>query len=201
VHELFPSSRSYLDVYERYGLLRDRAVYAHCIHVDAEDRRRMAESGTAAAACPSSNLFLGSGLFDFLAASKAGMRVGLGTDVGGGTSFNMLRTMSEAYKVAQLSGYRLSPWQAYYLATLGGARALGLDRHIGNFLPDKEADFIVLRLDSTPLIARRMRAAESAAEKLFALMMLGDERAIAATYILGQLAHSSANIEMPRAHQ
>jgi len=191
VRELFPWSRSYLDVYERYGLLRDRAVYAHCIHVDAEDRRRMARSGTAAAACPTSNLFLGSGLFDFLAASKAGVRVGLGTDVGGGTSFNMLRTMSEAYKVAQLGGQLLSPWRAYYLATLGGAQALGLDQHIGNFLPGKEADFIVLRLDSTPLIARRMRVAESPAEKLFALMMLGDERAIAASYILGEPAYRS----------
>jgi guanine deaminase len=191
VRELFPWSRSYLGVYDRFGLLRERAVYAHCIHLDAPDRARMAETHTAAAVCPTSNLFLGSGLFDFAAARSAGMRVGLGTDVGGGTSFNLLRTMSEAYKVAQLSGHRLSPWRAFYLATLGGARALGLDDRIGNFAPGKEADFLVLRLDSTPLLARRLRQSRTPAEMLFALMMLGDDREIALTYILGQVAHRS----------
>ena len=148
----------------------------------------MAQTGAAAAACPTSNLFLGSGLFDFAAAREAGMRVGMGTDVGGGTSFNMLRTLSEAYKVAQLTGQRLSPWRAFYLATLGGARALGLDDRIGNFEPGKEADFAVLRLDSTPLMARRIRAGATPAEKLFALMMLGDDRAVAATYVMGRPA-------------
>ena len=189
VRELFPWSRSYLAVYERFGLLRERAVYAHCIHLDALDRTRMAETRSAAAVCPTSNLFLGSGLFDFPAARAAGMRVGLGTDVGGGTSFSLLRTMSEAYKVAQLAGYGLSPWRAFYLATLGGARALALDDRIGNFERGKEADFLVLRLDSTALIARRLRAATTPAEMLFALMMLGDDREIAATYVMGQLAH------------
>ena len=153
VRELFPWSRSYLGVYERFGLLRERAVYAHCIHLDALDRARMAETRTAAAVCPTSNLFLGSGLFDFPAARAAGMRVGLGTDVGGGTSFSLLRTMSEAYKVAQMAGHGLSPWRAFYLATLGGAHALALDDRIGNFEPGKETDFLVLRLDSTALIA------------------------------------------------
>jgi len=189
VRELFPSSRNYVDVYDRFGLLRERAVYAHCIHLDANERSRMAQTGAAAAACPTSNLFLGSGLFDFAAAREAGMRVGMGTDVGGGTSFNMLRTLSEAYKVAQLTGQRLSPWRAFYLATLGGARALGLDDRIGNFEPGKEADFAVLRLDSTPLMTRRIRACSTPAEKLFALMMLGDDRAVAATYVMGQPAH------------
>jgi guanine deaminase len=189
VRELFPWSRSYLDVYERFGLLRERAVYAHCIHLDAADRDCMARTQTAAAVCPTSNLFLGSGLFDFAAARAAGMRMGLGTDVGGGTSFSLLRTASEAYKVAQLSGHGLSPWRAFYLATLGGARALALDDRIGNFAPGKEADFVVLRLDSTPLLARRLQAARTPAEMLFALMMLGDDREIAATYVMGQLAH------------
>jgi len=188
VRELFPSSRNYVEVYDRFGLLRERAVYAHCIHLDPEERGRMAQTGAAAAACPTSNLFLGSGLFDFAAAREAGMRVGMGTDVGGGTSFNMLRTLSEAYKVAQLTGQRLSPWRAFYLATLGGARALGLDDRIGNFEPGKEADFAVLRLDSTPLMARRIRAGATPAEKLFALMMLGDDRAVAATYVMGRPA-------------
>ncbi len=189
VRELFPSSRNYVDVYDRFGLLRERAVYAHCIHLDDEERSRMAKLRTAVATCPTSNLFLGSGLFDFGAAREAGIRVGMGTDIGGGTSFNMLRTLSEAYKVAQLTGQRLSPWRAFYLATLGGAHALGLEDRIGNFTPGKEADFVVLRLDSTPLMARRIRTCSTPAEKLFALMMLGDDRAVAATYAMGETAY------------
>jgi guanine deaminase len=188
VRELFPSSRNYVDVYDRFGLLRERAVYAHCIHLDADERARMAQTGAAAAACPTSNLFLGSGLFDFAAAREAGMKVGIGTDVGGGTSFSMLRTLSEAYKMAQLTGQRLSPWRAFYLATLGGARTLGWEDRIGNFEPRKEADFVVLWLDSTALMARRIRTCSTPAEKLFALMMLGDDRAVAATYVMGQAA-------------
>ncbi|MBI3528458.1 MAG: guanine deaminase [Betaproteobacteria bacterium] len=183
--ELFPQARSYLDIYERFGLLRDRSVYAHCIHLDDEDRRRMAHTGAAAAVCATSNLFLGSGLFDFAAARHAGMRTGLGTDVGGGTSFSMLRTLGETYKVAQMRGHRLTPWRGFYLATLGGARALGLGERIGSFAPGREADFVVLRMDSTPLIARRMKTARTPAEKLFALMMLGDDREVGATYIMG----------------
>ncbi len=184
---MFPQARSYLYIYERFGLLRERALYAHCIHLDDEDRQRMAHTGAAAAVCATSNLFLGSGLFDFAAARRAGMRTGLGTDVGGGTSFSMLRTLAETYKVAQMRGHRLTPWRSFYLATLGGARALGLDDRIGNFAPGHEADFIVLRMDSTPLIARRMKTALTPAEKLFALMMLGDDREVGATYIMGNL--------------
>ena len=194
VRELFPFCRNYVDVYERFGLMRERAVYAHCIHLDADERGRMARMRAAVATCPTSNLFLGSGLFDFAAAREAGIRVGMGTDVGGGTSFNMLRTLSEAYKVAQLTGQRLSPWRAFYLATLGGAQALGLDDRIGNFEPGKEADFVVLRLDSTPLIARRIRTCSMPAEKLFALMMLGDDREVAATYVMGQAAYVSQRV-------
>ena len=189
--ELFPQARSYLDVYEHFGLLRERAVYAHCIHLDDEDRSRMAQTGAAAAVCATSNLFLGSGLFDFAAARHAGMRTGLGTDVGGGTSFNMLRTLAETYKVAQMGGHRLTAWRGFYLATLGGAKALGLDDRIGSFAPGREADFIVLRMDSTPLIARRMKTARTPDEKLFALMMLGDDREIGATYIMGECVWST----------
>jgi guanine deaminase len=191
VQELFPSSRSYVDVYDRFGLMRERAVYAHCIHLNGDERGRMAKMRAAIATCPTSNLFLGSGLFDFAAAREAGIRVGMGTDIGGGTSFNMLRTLSEAYKVAQLTGQRLSPWRAFYLATLGGAQALGLEDRIGNFAPGKEADFVVLRLDSTPLMARRIRTCSTPGEKLFALMMLGDDREVAATYVLGESAYVS----------
>jgi guanine deaminase len=186
VKKLFPWSRSYLDVYDRYGLLRERAVYAHCIHLDDGDRRRMAETGAAASFCPSSNLFLGSGLFDLASADRAGFKVGMGTDVGGGTSFSMLRTLADAYKVSQMGGNTLPPLRAFYLATLGGSKALGLADAIGNFESGKEADFIVLNCKATPLIERRLAAAATLDEKLFALMTLGDDRAILQTSILGQ---------------
>ena len=188
VAELFPWSRSYLDVYDHYGLLRERAVYAHCIHLDATDRGRMAATGAAMAFCPTSNLFLGSGLFDAQAAREAGVRVGIGTDVGGGTSFSMLRTLDEAYKVSQLAGQKLSPLRAFYLATLGGAASLYLDDRIGNFDAGKEADFVVLDPAATPLLVRRLARAETLVERLFALMVLGDDRAIYATHVLGRAA-------------
>ena len=186
VAELFPWSRSYLDVYDHYGLLRHGAVYAHCIHLDREDRLRMAESGAAMSFCATSNLFLGSGLFDLDAARESDVAVGIGTDVGGGTSFSMLRTLAESYKVAQLARQRLSPLRAFYLATLGGARALGLEDRLGNFVPGKAADFVVLDPAATPLMARRMAHAEGLVEALFVLMMLGDDRAVAATYVMGE---------------
>ena len=189
VAKLFPWSRGYLDVYDRFGLLRERAVYAHCLHLDADDRRRMAESGAAMAFCPTSNLFLGSGLFDLAAADASGVRVGLATDVGAGTSFGLLQTLGDAYKVLQLQGQSLSPLRAFYLATLGGARALYLDRHIGNFEPGKEADFVVLDPAATPLMARRMQCIGDLAEELFLLMTLGDDRSVAATYAQGELVH------------
>ncbi len=185
VRRAFPHDRSYLGVYDRFGLLRERATYAHGIYLDDTDRRRMAESGAGIAFCPSSNLYLGSGLFDLAASDAAGMRYALATDVGAGSSFSMLRTMGEAYKVAQLLGQRLSPLRAFYLATLAGARMLRLDAHIGHFAPGTEADFIVLDPEATPLLARRMRQARTLSEKLQLYMILGDERAIAGTYILG----------------
>jgi guanine deaminase len=186
VTELFPGARSYLDVYERFGLLGERAIYAHCIHLDEADRRRMADTGTAIAFCPSSNLFLGSGLFDLDGARAHRLRLGLATDVGAGTSFSMLRTMGEAYKVAQLSGQLLSPWDAFYLATLGSARALRLEGRIGSFARGCEGDFVVIDLEATPLLARRSARAQSLDERLFALMILGDERAVAATHLMGE---------------
>ncbi len=186
VAELFPWSRSYLDVYDHFGLLRRGAVYAHCIHLDEQDRRRMAEAGAAMSFCATSNLFLGSGLFDLDAARAHGVAVGIGTDVGGGTSFSMLRTLAESYKVAQLARQRLSPLAAFYLATLGGARALGLADRLGNFAPGMPADFVVLDPASTPLMARRMERAQGLIEELFLLMMLGDDRAVAATYVMGE---------------
>jgi guanine deaminase len=186
IRRAFPRDRSYLSVYDRFGLLRERATYAHCIYLDATDRRRLAESGAGAAFCPSSNLYLGSGLFDLAASDAAGMRYALATDVGAGSSFSMLRTMGEAYKVAQLLGQRLSPLRAFYLATLAGARMLRLDAHIGHFARGAEADFIVLDPEATPLLARRMRLARTLSEQLQIYMILGDDRAVAGTYILGR---------------
>lgn len=188
VRRLFPGARSYLDVYDRFGLLREGAVYAHCLHLDRADRERMAHAGATAAFCPTSNLFLGSGLFDLAAADEAGMAVALATDVGAGTSFSMLRTMSEAYKVAQLRGAALSPLRAFYFATLAGARALRMDHAIGNFTPGKEADFVVLAGDGSPLLARRLASVRTLEERLLALMTLGDDRAVRATYVLGEPA-------------
>ena len=137
---------------------------------------------------PTSNLFLGSGLFDLAAADAAGVRVGVATDVGAGTSFGLLQTLGDAYKVLQLNG-QSSPLRAFYLATLGGARALYLDDRIGNFSPGKEADFVLLDPAATPLMARRMQSVQDLAEQLFVLMTLGDDRAVAATYVLGELLH------------
>ena len=153
--------------------------------MDDEDRRRLAETGSAVAFCPTSNLFLGSGLFDLAGAARAGIPVGIGTDVGGGTSLSLLRTLDEAYKVAQLRGAALTPWRALYLATLGGARALGLDDVIGSFRPGREADFVVLDPAATPILARRLARATSLEERLFAWLILGDERAVAAVHLMG----------------
>ncbi|MFQ5609328.1 MAG: guanine deaminase [Woeseiaceae bacterium] len=186
VARLFSWSNSYLDVYDRYGLLRERSLFAHCLYLEHDDRRKMSDRGAAAIFCPASNLFLGSGLFDLREMNAAGVNVGIATDVGGGTSLSMLRTMAAAYEVLQLRGQNLSASRALYLGTLGAAVALGLDSHIGNLLPGKEADFVVLDPAATPLSERRSAALDSIEEKLFALMILGDDRHIEATYICGE---------------
>jgi len=186
VAKLFPDRRSYLDVYDHYGLLGKRAVYGHCIHLDDIDRERMAESGAAIAFCPTSNLFLGSGLFSLDDASRLNIRIGVATDVGGGTSFSMLQTLNEAYKVSQMAGQNLTSVKAFYLATLGGAKSLYLDAQLGNFEAGKQADFVVLDLQATPIMERRMARADSIEDQLFALMMLGDDRSVHATHIMGR---------------
>ncbi|GAB7535431.1 guanine deaminase [Burkholderia sp. 3C] len=187
--ELFPGHRSYLDIYDRHGLLRPRAVYGHCIHLDDEDRRRIAETRTVIAHCPTSNFFLGSGLFDFDRATAQHAPLSLATDVGGGTSFSMLQTMNEAHKVARLSGYHLSATRMFWLATAGAAQALALDAEVGTLAPGSEADFVVLDPAATPLLARRSARAESLEELLFALAMLGDDRAVHSTYAAGRCVH------------
>ena len=160
--------------------------YAHYVFIADHEIGRMAGSGTGVAHCPTSNMFLGSGLFDLRRLRELEIRVGLGTDVGGGTSLSLLKTASDAYKVLHLQDHALPAMQALYLATLGAAEALRLDAEIGNFATGKEADFVMLDFAGSSLTARRTAAATSIEEKLFALMTLGDDRNIAATYVLGR---------------
>ncbi|PRC91107.1 guanine deaminase [Solimicrobium silvestre] len=190
IKSLFPKARSYLDVYDYYGMLRPRSMYGHCIWLDEFDRSRMAQTQSAIAICPTSNLFLGSGLFNFDYADAQQVLMSLASDVGAGTSFCMLKTMNEAYKVARLGGTHLSALRMFYLATLGAARCMQLEGVIGSFEIGAEADFIVLDLQATPLLARRTACTTSLEELLFVLAMLGDDRAIWATYAAGCLVHT-----------
>lgn len=189
VESLFPGHRSYLDIYDHYNLLRKRAVYGHCIHLDAADRERMAETGAVASHCPTSNLFLGSGLFDFEKANASKMPVALATDVGGGTSFSMLQTMNEAHKIARLSGHHLTATRMFWLATTGAATVLDMQDKVGSLRPGTEADFVVLDPAGTPLLARRTQRMETLEELLFAFALLGDDRAIYETYSAGKCVH------------
>jgi guanine deaminase len=195
--ELFPSSRSYLSIYDDFGLMRERAIYAHCIHFDDEDRALMRSTGAAAAVSPTSNLFLGSGFFDYEGAQRVGFRYGLASDVGGGTSFSPFHTMLAAYYVGREGrtkpGLSLSPQHLWWQHTAGAAQALGLDGTeragggaIGNLQPGFEADFVVLDPKAMPLLARKTAHAASLDELLFALIVLGDDRVIERTHIAGQ---------------
>ena len=184
----FGDCPDYLGVYERFGLVGQRSIFAHCIHLEPPTLARMAGAGASAALCPTSNLFLGSGLFDLAALDAAGVRVGFGTDVGAGTSFSMLATLGEAYKVCQLRGGALDPFRALHLATAGGAAILGLGDRVGALAQGMEADFLVLDPAATPLLARRT-AGKAIDERLFALLMLGDDRVVHATYVSGFLAY------------
>jgi guanine deaminase len=179
---LFPGSRSYLSVYEEFGLMRERAIYAHCIHFDDEDRALMRSTGAAAAVSPTSNLFLGSGFFDFEGADRIGFRYGLASDVGGGTSFSPFHTMLAAYYVGREGqtkpGVSLSPQHLWWQHTAGAAQALGLEGVIGNLQPGCEADFIVLNPGAMPLLARKVGHAATLDELLFALIVLGDDRIV-----------------------
>ncbi len=185
VKELFPERKSYLDVYDHYGLLGERSVFAHCVHLDAEDYQRMSETGSKISFCPTSNLFLGSGLFQ-LDDQPFPVDVSVATDVGGGTSFSMLQTMNEAYKICQLKGSKLAPQRAFYMMTLGNAKALSVDDKIGNFESGKEADFVVLDLAGTDLMKRRQSICKTLDETLFSLMILGDDRAVRETFVAGR---------------
>jgi guanine deaminase len=189
--QLFPERKNYLDIYDHHGLIGRRAVLAHGVHLSEDEMCRCHESGTAIAHCPTSNLFLGSGFFRLgaLKDPRRPVQVGLGTDIGGGTSFSLLATMGAAYQVAQFDGRALSAVEAFYLATLGGARALALEDKIGSLAPGREADLVVLDPKATPLLALRHARSESVEDTLFALMMLGDDRAVRAAYVAGKPGH------------
>ncbi|MDE3175917.1 MAG: guanine deaminase [Pseudomonadota bacterium] len=183
---LYPRARDYLDVYETYGLVRPNTLLGHAIHLHPREIARMAESGARAVFCPTSNLFLGSGLFDAQGLRSAGIVTALATDVGAGTSYSQLQSLNEAYKVMQLRGQRLHPLAAFHWITRGNARALGLADRIGALQAGFDADLVVLDARATPAMALRAERIESLAEELFLLQMLGDDRAIAQTYVAGR---------------
>lgn len=187
MRELFPDARDYLDTYERFGLIGKGALFGHAIHLEDREKARLLESGSSLVHCPTSNTFIGSGLFDMAGLKAAGQNVGLATDIGGGSSFSMLRTMAAAYEVAQLRGTSLHPAQLYWLATQGSARAMGMDHQIGNLAVGLEADLLVLDLASTPVISQRAARAESFWQSLFPTIMMGDDRATKAVWIAGNL--------------
>jgi guanine deaminase len=189
---LFPDARDYLDVYERVGLVGPKSVFGHCIHLESREIVSLARHRGVAAFCPTSNLFLGSGLFDEAGLDAAGVRVALATDVGAGTSYSMLQTANEAYKALQLRGQSWSALQAFYQLTQGNARALGFEDRIGSLEPGREADVIVLDSRATPAMAHRMESVDGdLAEELFVLMTMGDDRAVAQTYIAGERAKAA----------
>ena len=192
--ELFPQARSYLDVYEQAGLLHGRAILAHGIWLDDVDRARMHATGAQLAFCPSSNLFLGSGLFDWQAATDAGIAVSVASDVGGGTSLSMLRTLADAYKVQAMRGVRLSAWKALHTATLGAAQALGLDAEIGRLEPGCLADLAVWDWAAGPVARHRDTVARDLHERLFAWLTLGDERNLAASFVAGVLRYARQTV-------
>lgn len=189
VKDLFPEHKNYLDVYHHYGMTGRKSVFAHCVHLEDAEWDCLHQTQSSIAFCPTSNLYLGSGLFNLPNAWRKQVRVGMGTDIGAGTTFNMLQTLNEAYKIMQLQGYRLSAYEAFYLATLGGADALGLADTIGNFNLGKEADFVVLEPTATPLQQLRYDNSKTLMDKLFVMMTLGDDRSIYRTYVDGRLVY------------
>lgn len=187
VAERFPHAHDYLDVYDRFGLVGPRSVFAHGIHLPDRSCARLAETGAGIAVCPTSNLFLGSGFFDFGQADAHRLRLGLGSDIGAGTSFSLLHTAGVAYQAALAREVRLDPFRALYLATGGSAALLGIADRVGGLLPGQEADFVLLDDAATPLLARRTAGADLAT-RLFAMQVLGDDRTVRRTYVMGECA-------------
>ncbi len=193
VKELFPWARSYTEVYDHHGLLGPRALFGHCVHLDEEEMARLAASRSIAVFCPTSNLFLGSGLFDRAGLSdrRRPVRTALATDIGGGTSYSMLHTAAEAYKVLQLRGQNLPALEAFHMITRGNAEALGLEDRIGTLAPGTDADLTVLDPGATPAMAHRMETiGDDLAAELFLLVTMGDDRAVRATYVAGERLHA-----------
>jgi guanine deaminase len=186
VKQLCPNAKNYLDVYDQAGLLGKRSVFAHGIHLCDGECERLAQTDSAIAHCPTSNMFIGSGLFPMQRLQEHGIKIGMGTDVGGGTSFNMLQTLADGYKMQQLNGNNLSPEQSFYLATLGGAKALDMADKIGNFEVGKEADFLLLDPNATDLLTFRTSHCKGWRDLLFVLQTLGDDRVIAQTNVMGK---------------
>ena len=186
VKDLFPESKNYFGVYDDYGITGRNSVFGHCIHNADEEYQRISETGSKVSLCPTSNLYLGSGLFDLEKLESYGIDVSLASDVGGGDSFSMFQVMNEAYKVCRMNDFNLDPVKAFYLTTLGAAKVLNLNDCIGNFEVDKEADFIVVDLNATEIISQKNKISENIIETLFNLMTLGDDRLIEEVYILGQ---------------
>ncbi|WP_062111042.1 guanine deaminase [Aureimonas sp. AU40] len=197
VKELFPWAEDYTAVYERYGLVRRRALFGHCIHLSERERAALADHQATAVFCPTSNLFLGSGLFDRDAALAAGLRMGLATDIGGGTSYSMLQTAGEGYKVLALRGQRLPGHAAFYMMTAGNADAIGFGHRIGQVAPGFEADLTLLDARATPALRQRAERIETLEEELFALATLGDDRCVVATYAAGRRLHARGVSEPP----
>ncbi|WP_137152864.1 guanine deaminase [Devosia sp. FKR38] len=198
--ELYPDSPDYTGIYEDYGLLGPRTLLGHCIHLNHRETGVLAETGAVAVFCPTSNLFLGSGLFDRERLAKAGVRMGLATDIGGGTSFGMMATMGEAYKVLQLRGQRLNPLASFYMATLGNARSLSLEGTIGAIAPGHVADLVVLDAGATPAMRLRQGNIGNLADELFLLQTMGDDRSVVEAYVAGARAKSTlGGLAAPRA--
>ena len=191
--ELYPEAIDYTDIYGRYGLLGDKTLFGHCIHLSDREADAMSEAGSVAVHCPTSNLFLGSGLFPLkaLARREKPVRIGVATDIGGGSSYSMLRTMDEAYKIQQLLGERLNPLESYYHMTLGNARSLSLADRIGTLDVGSDADIVVLNAAATPAMALKMEVVKTLPEELFLLQTMGDDRAIVETYVAGVAAKSA----------
>jgi guanine deaminase len=189
VRKLFPESKDYLDVYDQHDLLGNRSVFSHGIYLTARERKRLREAGSSVSFCPTSNLFIGSGLLDIKALEQEHVPYSVATDVGGGTSFSMLQTLNEAYKVTRLKGNTLSPLKSLYLATLGAAKSLQLDNMIGSFRQGNEADFVVLDYNCTPLMQLKQDVCKTLVERLFSMIILGDDRAVKSTYIAGVCMH------------
>lgn len=191
VSSLFPERENYFDVYQHFGLAGEKSVFAHSIHLTEDEWNSIAQTDSVIAFCPTSNLFLGSGLFNFGKAEQKGIRVGLGTDIGAGTSFSQLQTLNEAYKVVHLQGDKLSAFKGLYLATLGGARALSIADKVGNFIKGKEADFVILNWFATDLQKLHSLYSPNLEDRLFALLVLGDDRNVDATYVAGKRVYSA----------